>query len=87
MKNITVSVDDKIYKEVRVLAAHLEISVSELVRRKLGEAILESNRKNSYELGKDLFGNGSIGSTNLSRDRKKIVKGLLQKKYAKRNSR
>ena len=76
MKNITVSVDDKIYKEVRVLAAHLEISVSELVRR-----------KNSYELGKDLFGNGSFGSTNLSRDRKKILKGLLQKKYAKRNSR
>ena len=87
MKNITVSVDDQIYKEVRVLAAHLEISVSELVRRKLGEAILENNRKNSYELGKDLFGNGSIGSTNLSRDRKKILKGLLQKKYAKRNSR
>lgn len=33
MKNITVSVDDKIYKEVRVLAAHLEISVSHVYCR------------------------------------------------------
>jgi metal-responsive CopG/Arc/MetJ family transcriptional regulator len=86
MKNITVSVDEDLYKQVRIVAAHLDISVSELVRRKLGEAIKENNQKNSYEIGKDLFGNGSIGSINLSRDRKKYLKGIIQKKHAKRNS-
>jgi len=39
-----------------------------------------------YEIGKDLFGNGSIGSINFSRDRKKYLKGIIQKKHAKRNS-
>jgi metal-responsive CopG/Arc/MetJ family transcriptional regulator len=86
MKNITVSVDEDLYKQVRIVAAHLDISVSELVRRKLGEAIKENNQKNSYEIGKDLFGNGSIGSINLSRDCKKYLKGIIQKKHAKRNS-
>jgi len=87
MKNITVSVDEDLYKQVRIVAAHLDISVSELVRRKLGEAIKENNQKNSYEIGKDLFGNGSIGSINISRDRKKYLKGIIKKKHAKRNSR
>jgi hypothetical protein len=39
MKNITVSVDDKIYKEVRVLAAHLEISVSSCVLQRESQFI------------------------------------------------
>ena len=83
MKNITVSVDEDLYKQVRIVAAHLEISVSELVRRKLGEAIKESSHKNSFELGKDLFGNGSLGSQNISRDRKKYLKGHIKEKHVK----
>jgi hypothetical protein len=83
MKNITVSVDEDLYKQVRIVAAHLEISVSELVRRKLGEAIKESSHKNSFELGKDLFVNGSLGSQNLSWDRKKYLKGYIKVKHVK----
>lgn len=83
MKNISVSVDEDLYKQVRIVAAYLEISVSELVRRKLGEAIKESYQKNSFELGKDLFGNGSLGSQNISRDRKKYLKGHIKEKHVK----
>ena len=68
---------------MRIVAAHLEISVSELVRRKLGEAIKESSQKNSFELGKDLFGNGSLGSQNISRDRKKYLKRHIKEKHVK----
>ena len=57
--------------------------MSELVRRKLGEAIKESSQNNSFELGRDLFGNGSLGSQNLSWDRKKYLKGHIKEKHVK----
>lgn len=87
MKNITVSVDEDFYKQIRIVAAHLEISVSELVRRKLTEVLLEKNSKNSFELGQDLFGKGSLGSPNVSQDRKKLLHTKIKEKHAKRNSR
>ena len=85
MKNITVSVDNDFYKQIRIKAAYLEISLSELVRRKLSEALEKDKIQNSYELGKDLFGKGSIGSKNLSLERKQIIKSKINKKHAKRN--
>jgi hypothetical protein len=44
MKNITVSIDDEIYRRARVKAAELDTSVSALVKRFLAElAVDESN--------------------------------------------
>lgn len=51
MKNITVSVDDKVYHRARVRAAEQKTSVSAIVRRLLEEV---SQEKTEFERLKDL---------------------------------
>ncbi|MBK8396951.1 MAG: CopG family transcriptional regulator [Leptospiraceae bacterium] len=87
MKNITVSVEEDFYKQIRIKAAYLDISVSELVRKKLSEVLEDDKLQSSYELGKDLFGKGSIGPKNLSENRKQILKNKINQKHAKRSTR
>ena len=73
MKNITVSLDDAVYRRARVRAAELDTSVSALVRKYLVEL---AGQETDFERGKRLQDEilakikprGFAGSNRLSRD-------------------
>jgi hypothetical protein len=73
MKNITVSLDDEVYRRARVKAAELDTSVSALVKKYLielagQESDFERRKRLEVEVLAKIKGRGFSASDRLSRD-------------------
>jgi RHH-type transcriptional regulator, rel operon repressor / antitoxin RelB len=56
------------------------LSKSELIRKSIQEYPGNLNKPNAWEIGKNLFGKYSSGLSNLSTDRKELVKSKIKAK-------
>jgi len=77
---ITLRLDPNLDQIVSNAAKNLGLSKSELVRKSLVEYIGKINNQNAWEVGKDLFGKYESGKTNLSSNRKALVKEKIRAK-------
>ncbi|PIE74468.1 MAG: CopG family transcriptional regulator [Deltaproteobacteria bacterium] len=77
---ITLRLDPALEKQVNLTAQHLGITRSEFVRKSIVNYIQTQKRKSAWEIGQDLFGKYSSGQTNLSSDRKEILKDRVRAK-------
>lgn len=73
MKNITVSLDDEVYRRARIKAAELDTSVSALVRKYLielsgEETDFERRKRLEEEVLRKIRGRGFSAKDRLSRD-------------------
>lgn len=78
---ITLRLDDNLEQAVNYTAKNMGISKSQLIRESIAEYLKNHAKNTPWEAGKDLFGSYSSGQSNLSSDRKQILK---QKIAAKR---
>ena len=74
MKNITVSLDDEVYRRARIKAAELDTSVSALVKKYLvalagAETDFERRERLEEEVLAKIKGRGFSASDRLSRDK------------------
>lgn len=77
---ITLRLDPNLDQIVSNTAKNLGLSKSELVRKSLIEYIGKINNQNAWEVGKDLFGKYESGRSNLSSQRKTILKEKIRAK-------
>jgi len=80
----TVRLPDDIEKRLASLSRTKKKTKSELIKEALEQFFYQQgNEKDSYELGKEYFGQYGSGKGNLSVEYKKLIK---EKIYAKRNT-
>ena len=80
----TVRLPDDIEKKLAILSHTKKKSKSELIKEALEQFFhQQGNEKDSYELGKEYFGQYGSGKGNLSVEYKKLIK---EKINAKRNT-
>jgi len=77
---ITLRLDPNLEKEISTVAKNLGLTKSDLIRRSLIEYLGKLESPRAWELGKDFFGRYSSGQTNLSVDRKTILKEKIRTK-------
>lgn len=77
---ITLRLDPNLDQLVSNAAKNLGISKSEFVRKSLIEYIGKIDNQNAWEVGKDLFGRYESGKSNLSSNRKALVKEKIKAK-------
>ncbi len=77
---ITLRLDPVLEQQVNLTAQNLGITRSEFVRKSIVNYIEAQQSKSAWEIGQDLFGKYSSGQTNLSSDRKEILKDRLRAK-------
>ncbi len=77
---ITLRLDPALEQQVNRTAQHLGITRSEFVRKSIVTYIQAQKSKSAWEIGQDLFGKYSSGQTNLSSDRKEILKDRIRAK-------
>ena len=77
---ITLRLDPQLEKTVNNLAEQMKISRSELVRQSIFAFIERQEKPSPWELGKDFFGKHASGQSNLSVDRKTLVKEKIRAK-------
>ena len=78
---ITLRLDPELEKSVRRTAELLGISKSELIRKSLADYLSKLSKPSPWELGKNYFGKYASGQTNLSADRKRLLKKKMQKAF------
>jgi RHH-type rel operon transcriptional repressor/antitoxin RelB len=79
---VNVRLDKELEKAVLALAHREGITKSDLIRRCLREFLMRQSRARSpWEIGKDLFGKYGSGRSDLSTNRKRIMR---EKIYAKK---
>lgn len=79
---ITLRLDPKLEQQVSHTAKHLGLSKSELIRKSLVDYIEKIEKQSPWESGQDLFGKYSSGRSDLSSNRKELLKDKIR---AKRN--
>jgi len=77
---ITLRLDPNIEQAVANTAKNLGLTKSDLIRQSLLEYLGKIERQNAWEAGKDLFGKYSSGTSNLSTDRKSMLKQRIKAK-------
>lgn len=75
---ITLRLDSELEKRLNSIAEVLGISKSELVRKSLLAYLDQVVRSCAWDLGRDLFGKYSSGRTDLSVNRKSILRQKLR---------
>ena len=75
---ITLRLDPKLEQQVTYVAKYLGLSKSELIRKSLVEYIEKVEKQNAWELGQDLFGKYSSGRSDLSSNRKELLKDKIR---------
>ena len=83
---LTLRLDPEMERKITNLASALGISKSSLVRKGLEFYLSKIENNNAWEAGKELFGRHSSGKTNLSSNRKSILKQKLKDKINAKNS-
>jgi len=77
---ITLRLDQELEKNIKSVAINMGISKSELIRKSITEFMKNIEKPTSWELGNELFGKYASGVTNLSQDRKALVKEKIKAK-------
>lgn len=77
---ITLRLDPQLEQIVNELARQLGVSKSELIRRSIAEYVDKLEKPSAWELGKDVFGKYASENSHLARDRKKLVKDIIEAK-------
>ncbi len=74
---ITLRLDPELENNVNNVARLLGISKSELVRRSVSDYLTKIKKNNPWEAGKGLFGRYASGQSDLSQNKKKIMKNKI----------
>ena len=77
---ITLRLDPKLEQTINNTAKNLGQSKSELIRKSIIEYLATLRKPNSWEVGEDLFGKYSSGLSNLSTNRKELIKNKIKAK-------
>jgi len=77
---ITLRLDPQLEKTVNNFAQQMQISKSEFVRQSIFAFIEQQEKPSPWELGKDFFGKHASGQSNLSVDRKTLIKEKIRAK-------
>lgn len=77
---ITLRLDPKLEQDVNITAKNLGLTKSEFIRKSIHEYLGKLKKPNAWEIGEDLFGKYSSGLSNLSTDRKELIKNRLKAK-------
>ena len=77
---ITLRLDPKLEQAVNVKAKNLGLTKSELIRQCIRDYIAKSQHSNAWDVGQDLFGKYSSNQSNLSQDRKSLIKAKIKSK-------
>ncbi len=77
---ITLRLDPNLENEINITAKNLGLTKSELIRKSILEYLDRLEGPTAWEAGKDFFGKYSSGSSNLSVDRKIILKEKIRAK-------
>lgn len=85
-KMLTLRLDSEMERKLTNLAIALGMSKSAIVRQSLQLYINKIEKNNAWEAGKELFGKYSSGQTDLSSNRKTILKQKLRDKINAKNS-
>lgn len=83
---LTLRLDSELERKLTNIAEALGISKSAIVRKGLQLYLKNIEQNNAWEAGKDLFGKHSSGRTDLSSNRKNILKQKLRDKINAKNS-
>ena len=83
---LTLRLDSELERKLANLAETLGISKSEIVRKGLQLYLNKIEQNNAWEAGKELFGKYSSGQTDLSSNRKTILKQKLRDKINAKDS-
>ncbi|MGM0600792.1 MAG: ribbon-helix-helix protein, CopG family [Candidatus Rifleibacteriota bacterium] len=84
---LTLRLSSELEKRLNNLAEVLGIPKSEIVRKSLKAYLNKIEQNNAWQAGKDLFGKYSSGRSDLSANRKSILKQkLLEKRNAKNSN-
>ncbi len=77
---ITLRLDPTLEQAINDTAQKLGLTKSELIRKSILEYLSKLGKANAWEVGQDLFGKYSSGLSNLSTERKAIVKKRIRAK-------
>jgi hypothetical protein len=77
---LTVRLDSELETEIKNVAKNMHISKSELVRRSLIEFVKNTPKPSPWQLGKELFGKYESENSNLSQNRKILIKAKISAK-------
>ncbi|MBT8366586.1 MAG: ribbon-helix-helix domain-containing protein [Deltaproteobacteria bacterium] len=77
---ISLSLDPELENSIQRADELLGISKSELIRKSVADYLSKLSKPGPWELGKDYFGKYASGQTNLSADRKVLLKKRIMAK-------
>ena len=77
---ITLRLDPKLEQAIQNTAKNLGLTKSELIRKSISEYLGKLDQPSPWELGEDIFGKYSSGLSNLSTDRKELLKNKIRAK-------
>ena len=77
---ITLRLDPKLEQHLNNTAKNLGLTKSELIRKSIHDYINKLRKPNAWEIGENLFGKYSSGLSNLSTNRKELIKNRLKAK-------
>ena len=77
---ITLRLDPKLEQSINNTAKNLGLTKSELIRKSIHEYLERLSKPNAWDIGQDLFGKYSSAHSNLSTDRKELVKNKIRAK-------
>lgn len=77
---ITLRLDQELENNIKNVAINMGISKSELIRKSIAEFMKNIEKPTPWELGNELFGRYASNVTNLSQDRKSLIKAKIKAK-------
>ena len=77
---ITLRLDQELENNIKNVAVNMGISKSELIRKSIAEFMKSVEKPTPWELGNELFGKYASNATNLSQDRKALIKEKIKAK-------
>ncbi len=77
---ITLRLDPHLEQAVTSIAKNLGLTKSDLIRKSILDYLEKIDKQNAWNAGSDLFGKYSSGHSNLSTDRKAILKDRIKAK-------
>lgn len=77
---ITLRLDPQLEQTINKLAQQMGLSKSELIRRSITEYLDKLEKPSAWELGQDVFGKYASENSNLAKERKELVKEIIEAK-------
>ena len=77
---ITLRLDPQLEQTINQVSQQMGVSKSELIRRSIAEYLDKLEKPSAWELGQDVFGKYASENSNLAKDRKELVKEIIQAK-------